>query len=94
IILWVWSGARKAPPADKLVLRAALLAALLHSGFDNTLIASTALMQFSFFYAAMARAKIDAREMAPRRSQHGRRERAPEEGVMSAALARQARGYH
>ena len=50
-------------------------------------IASTALMQFSFFYAAMARAKIDAREMAPRRSQHGRREGRPEEGVMSAALA-------
>ena len=75
------------------MLRAGLLAALVHSGFDNTLIASTALMQFSFFYAAMARAKIDSREMAPRRSQHGRREARPEEGVMSAALARQARGF-
>jgi O-antigen ligase len=93
IILWVWTGANKAPPADRLVLRAGLLAALVHSGFDNTLIASTALMQFSFFYAAMARAKIDSREMAPRRSQHGRREARPEECVMSAALARQARGF-
>jgi ABC-type spermidine/putrescine transport system permease subunit II len=92
IILWIWTGANKAPPADRLVLRAGLLAALLHSGFDNTLISSTALMQFSFFYAAMARAKVDAREMAPRRSRHGRREAGPEEGVMSAALARRARG--
>ncbi|WP_431268971.1 hypothetical protein [Dankookia sp. P2] len=74
------------------MLRAGLLAALLHSGFDNTLIASTALMQFSFFYAAMARAKIDAREMVPQRSRHGRRDAGPEEGAMSAALARQARG--
>jgi O-antigen ligase len=92
IILWIWSGANKAPPADRMVLRAGLLAALVHSGFDNTLIASTALMQFSFFYAAMARAKVDAREMAPRRARHGRRQAGPEEGVMSAALARQARG--
>jgi O-antigen ligase len=93
IIIWIWGGANKAPPSDKLVLRAALLAALLHSGFDNTLIASTALMQFSFFYAAMARAKVDIREMAPHRARHRRREAGPEEGVMSAALARQARGY-
>jgi O-antigen ligase len=90
IIIWIWSGSNKAPPADRLVLRAALVAALLHSGFDNTLIASTALMQFSFFAAAMARAKVDAREMAPQRRSHGRRE--PKDGVMSAALARQSRG--
>jgi O-antigen ligase len=92
IILWIWTGSNKAPPKDRLVLRAALIAALLHSGFDNTLIASTALMQFSFFAAAMARGRADRREMAPRSTRNGRREAWPEEGTMSAALARQARG--
>lgn len=60
IILWVWSGTRQAKPADKLVLRAALAAALMHSGFDNTLIASTAVMQFTWFAAALARARMEA----------------------------------
>ena len=91
IILWVWTGSRKVPAADRLVLRAALAAALLHSGFDNTLIASTSLMQFSFFAAALARGRIDARETAPRQRRHGRRD-AAEAGTMSATLTRQARG--
>jgi len=60
IILWVWSGTQQARPADKLVLRAALAAALMHSGFDNTLIASTAVMQFAWFAAALARARMEA----------------------------------
>lgn len=60
IILWVWNGTRQARPADKLVLRAALVAALMHSGFDNTLIASTAVMQFTWFAAALARARMEA----------------------------------
>lgn len=93
VIAWVWTGSRKVPPADRLVVRAALAAALLHSAFDNTLIASTALMQFGFFAAAMARGRADAREAAPNRARHhGRRPAGSEEGAMSAALARQARG--
>ena len=60
IIIWIWNGTRRARPADQLVLRCGLIAALLHSGFDNTLIASTSVMQFSFFAAALARARIEA----------------------------------
>jgi O-antigen ligase len=60
IIAWIWSGTRNAQPTDRLVLRCALAAALLHSGFDNTLIASTAVMQFSFFAAALARVRQEA----------------------------------
>jgi hypothetical protein len=74
IIAWIWGGSRTAPPAEKLVLRAALLAALVHSAFDNTLIASTAVMQFAFFAAALARAREDGRALAEqRRRQGGRR---------------------
>ncbi|HEY0420890.1 MAG TPA: O-antigen ligase family protein [Acetobacteraceae bacterium] len=75
IILWVWSGANKAPPADRLVLRAALLAALLHSAFDNTLIASTAVIQFSFFAAALARGRDDLKRAAAARRQETRARR-------------------
>ncbi|MBD0270345.1 MAG: O-antigen ligase family protein [Acetobacteraceae bacterium] len=60
IILWIWNGTRRAAAADQLVLRCALVAALLHSGFDNTLIASTAVVQFCFFAAAIARARSEA----------------------------------
>ncbi len=64
IIAWIWGGSRRAPPADRLVLRAALVAALVHSGFDNTLIATTAVMQFGFFAAALARARLEGRQAA------------------------------
>jgi O-antigen ligase len=66
IAAWVWSGTRRVRPVDRLVLRSALLAALLHSGFDNTLIASTAVIQFSWFAAALARARLERAESAPR----------------------------
>lgn len=59
IVAWVWGGTRSAHPTDRLVLRCALLAALVHSGFDNTLIASTAVIQFAWFTAALARARIE-----------------------------------
>lgn len=59
IIAWIWGGTRQAAPVEKLVLRCALAAALVHSAFDNTLIASTAVMQFGFFAAALARARIE-----------------------------------
>ena len=68
IIIWIWNGTRRAKPVDKLVLRCALVAALLHSGFDNTLIASTAVMQFCFFAAALARARLESEQ-----PQRGRR---------------------
>jgi len=67
IIAWIWGGTREAPPTDRLVLRAALAAALLHSGFDNTLIASTAVMQFSFFAAALARIRLEREAEGARR---------------------------
>jgi O-antigen ligase len=60
IIVWIWHGTRRAKPVDRLVLRCALFAALVHSAFDNTLIASTAVVQFCFFAAAIARARIEA----------------------------------
>ena len=66
VIIWIWNGTRGARPVDQLVLRCALVAALLHSGFDNTLIASTAVMQFCFFAAALARARIESEH--PQRS--------------------------
>jgi O-antigen ligase len=59
LIIWVWGGTRGVRPTDRLVLRCALVAALLHSGFDNTLIASTAVIQFSWFAAALARARME-----------------------------------
>ena len=91
IILWVWSGANGGPGGP--VGDAGCAArGLVHSGFDNTLIASTALIQFCFFYAAMARAQdrpagnVDAPpDAAWPAGRQGRRK-----AVMSAALARQA----
>jgi len=59
IVAWVWGGTRGVQPADRLVLRCALIAALLHAGFDNTLIASTAVIQFAWFTAALARARME-----------------------------------
>ncbi|MGG5822253.1 O-antigen ligase family protein [Falsiroseomonas sp. HW251] len=61
IIAWVWAGTRRVGSADRLVLRSALLAALIHSAFDNTLIASTAVIQFAWFAAAIGRARQEAR---------------------------------
>ncbi len=78
LIAWVWLGTRRVAAADRLVLRAALVAALLHSGFDNTLIASTAVAQFTWFAAALARARLEQRESIPA-------------GLMREALARRLR---
>jgi O-antigen ligase len=65
ILAWVWIGTRRAPAADRFVLRAAVFAALIHSGFDNTLIASTAVIQFTWFGAALARIRMERRGAAP-----------------------------
>ncbi|MDB5373133.1 MAG: O-antigen ligase [Belnapia sp.] len=73
IIAWIWGGARDAPLADRLVLRAGLVAALLHSGFDNTLIATTSVMQFCVFAAILARGRAETKLAGrSRTSQHGR----------------------
>lgn len=77
IIGWVWGGTRAVHPTDRLVLRCALVAALVHSAFDNTLIASTAVIQFGWFTAALARARL---ERADTRRQ----------GAVRAGLARHA----
>jgi len=80
LVVWIWGGTRKALPTDRLVLRCALLAALVHSAFDNTLIASTAVIQFSWFAAALARARMERTDV-PRRSD-----------ALRDALARRAAG--
>lgn len=68
IIAWIWGGTRRVAPADKLVLRCALVAVLLHSAFDNTLIASISVIQFSWFAAALARARVEQRDASPHRA--------------------------
>ncbi len=65
IIAWVWGGTRRAAPADRLVLRCALLGALIHAAFDNTLIATTSVIQYGWFAAALARARLERREAGP-----------------------------
>jgi O-antigen ligase len=80
IIVWIWGGSRNAAPADRLVLRCALAAALLHSTFDNTLIATISVMQFSLFAAMLARARAEAKLVSTGHTAHGRgthRHRAP-----------------
>ena len=77
IIAWIWAGTRRGPATERLVLRAALVAALLHGAFDNTLIASTAVIQFAWFHAAMSRARSEQHE-------------ARRHGMLRAALARGA----
>jgi O-antigen ligase len=79
IIAWIWGGTREVGRTDRLVLRCALAGALLHTGFDSTLIASTAVMQFGWFGAALARARL---ERPPPRGREALRE----------ALARRAAG--
>ncbi len=78
IIIWIWGGTRRVRATDRLVLRCALLAALLHSGFDNTLIASTAVIQFTWFAAALARARMERQDVPGHRA------------ALRAALARRA----
>ena len=72
IIAWIWIGSRTAAPADKLVMRSALLGVLLHSGFDNTLIATTSVIQFCLFAAMLARARSEAKLATHGQTAHGR----------------------
>jgi O-antigen ligase len=73
IVAWIGINSREAPvPADRLVLRAALAAVLLHSGLDNTLIATTAVIQFTFFAAALARIRVERRAAAATARHHRR----------------------
>jgi O-antigen ligase len=68
IAAWMWWGSRKLGATERLVLRAALLGILLHSGFDNTLIATTSVMQFCVIGAILARGRAEAQT-----ARHGRR---------------------
>ena len=72
LIAWIWGGSRRLAPAEKLVLRAALVGVLIHSGFDNTLIATTSVMQFCLFGAILARGRIEAKQGLHGRTAHGR----------------------
>ncbi|MBL6079835.1 O-antigen ligase family protein [Belnapia sp. T18] len=68
IIAWMWWGSRSLGARERLVLRAALLGFLLHSGFDNTLIASTSVMLFCVIGAILARGRAEVQA-----ARHGRR---------------------
>jgi len=72
LIAWIWGGSRNLAPAEKLVLRAALAGVLLHSGFDNTLIATTSVMQFCLFGAILARGRAEAKQGLRGQTPHGR----------------------
>ncbi len=72
IVAWVWFGTTRVARADALVLRCAVLAVLVHSGFDNTLIATTAVVQFTWFGAALARARQEAPRRVRSRAAKGR----------------------
>jgi O-antigen ligase len=58
--LWGWSNTRRAPRADRFILRLVLLAFAIHSITDNTLIAGTATVLFAWFSAAFARIALEA----------------------------------
>lgn len=75
IAAWMWWGSRKLASAERLVLRAALIGILLHSGFDNTLIATTSVMQFCVIAAILARGRAEAQQ-----ARHGRRQSSSSSG--------------
>lgn len=85
IVVWIWIGTRSTPVQERVVLRAASVAVLIHSAFDNTLIASTAVMQFCWFAAALARGRIEARRPAhPGAQAHARARSAAAAAAMRA----------
>jgi O-antigen ligase len=67
LIAWMWWGSRGLGSRERLVLRAALFGILLHSGFDNTLIATTSVMQFCVISAILARGRVEAKEAGVQR---------------------------
>ncbi|HQT67032.1 MAG TPA: O-antigen ligase family protein [Acetobacteraceae bacterium] len=54
LALWVWHGSRAKPSAERLVLRLVFLAFAVHSATDNTLIATTSSVFFTWASAAFA----------------------------------------
>ncbi|SDB56123.1 O-antigen ligase family protein [Belnapia rosea] len=95
LVAWLWWGSRNLGSIERLVLRSALVAVLLHSGFDNTLIATTSVMQFITLGAILARGRAEAKEAGHRRT-HGRRsshggERVAVPGTASGYAWRQSR---
>ncbi len=69
IIAWMWWGSRSLDARERLVLRAALIGFLLHSAFDNTLIASTSVMLFCVIGAILARGRAEAQAVRHKRRQ-------------------------
>ncbi|WP_188899093.1 O-antigen ligase family protein [Caldovatus sediminis] len=61
IVAWIWGGTRRTARTERVVLRCALVAALFHAAFDNVLIATTGVVQFIWFTAAMARSRLEVR---------------------------------
>ncbi|HYZ32768.1 MAG TPA: O-antigen ligase family protein [Crenalkalicoccus sp.] len=84
ILLWIWVGTRDTPPAERLVMRAAILGVLFHSAFDNTLIATTGVIQFIWFSAALARGRMEM----PARGSYGAHYAASRGRAMSSAGAK------
>ncbi|MBL6455942.1 O-antigen ligase family protein [Belnapia sp. T6] len=72
LILWVWVGTRRIAPGERLILRAGLVGWLVHSGFDNTLIATTSVIMFVFFAAVLARARVEAKMVPQASAERGR----------------------
>ncbi|MBN9507799.1 MAG: O-antigen ligase family protein [Alphaproteobacteria bacterium] len=62
--LWGWSHTRGAPRADRFILRLVLIAFAIHSITDNTLIAGTASILFTWFSATFARIALEREDAA------------------------------
>ncbi|MDA8251806.1 MAG: O-antigen ligase family protein [Rhodospirillales bacterium] len=62
IALWAWWWTRRAPRTDRFIMRAVFIAFAIHSFTDNTLIAATASVMFTWVSAVFARAALEREE--------------------------------
>ncbi len=74
LTLWTIAWTRHAPPTDRFIMRAVMLAFAVHSATDNTLIAATASVMFAWVSAVFARAALEREEReaaasAPKRAE-------------------------
>lgn len=60
--LWAWRWTRDAPRTDRFIMRAVFIAFAVHSATDNTLIAATASIMFTWVSAVFARAALEREE--------------------------------
>jgi len=73
--LWAWWWTRTAPRTDRFIMRMVFIAFAIHSSTDNTLIAATASVMFTwvsavFARAALERAAAETASAAAQRQQH------------------------